>query len=301
MKPGMKRFLGGAGRFAARLLLLLALFLGTWRTFIQPWAWQWGSGDAERNSALPGDESYAGSRYRPTYAIAIRAAPERAWAWLVQIGQDRAGFYSYSFLERLAGARIHNQIEIRPEWQVRKAGETVPLTQPEYMGGKNRALTQLKVLRVERARALVLSGWGSFVLLPREEGRACLFLIRSYYFDSPGTRFLNSLFFDPVHFLMQRRMMRSIRDLAERPDGAVLPRIPSPGDWTWFFSHLLAGMLLLAAANRRGFVSSAGSAFLTVLLTFSFFRLPPSPVPGLITLLASALWLRFVIRRRGKT
>jgi hypothetical protein len=39
-------------------------------------------------------------------AVTIDAPVEDVWPWLAQIGQDRAGFYSYEWLENLAGCRM---------------------------------------------------------------------------------------------------------------------------------------------------------------------------------------------------
>ena len=70
-----------------------------------------------------------------TRAVSIDAPPEKVWPWLVQIGQDRAGFYSYTWLENLTLADIHNTFEIRPEWQGRKAKDIVRSVKPGYMFG----------------------------------------------------------------------------------------------------------------------------------------------------------------------
>ena len=43
-----------------------------------------------------------------THAITITAPASSVWPWILQIGQDRAGYYSYSWLENLFGAEIHN-------------------------------------------------------------------------------------------------------------------------------------------------------------------------------------------------
>jgi hypothetical protein len=51
-----------------------------------------------------------------TRAITIRAPASAVWRWVVQIGQDRAGFYSNTWLENLTGADIHNADAIHPEW-----------------------------------------------------------------------------------------------------------------------------------------------------------------------------------------
>ena len=60
-----------------------------------------------------------------THAVTVNATPEKIWPWLVQMGQDKAGFYSYEVLERLAGFGIYNTYRIVPEWQDLKNGDFV--------------------------------------------------------------------------------------------------------------------------------------------------------------------------------
>jgi hypothetical protein len=95
----------------------------------RPWLTRWGATDDEIARDLPGDELVDARGPRTTRAITIDAPPETVWAWLAQIGEDRAGFYSYSWLERLAGCRMHNAWSVHEEWQHREAGETVWLAQ----------------------------------------------------------------------------------------------------------------------------------------------------------------------------
>jgi hypothetical protein len=70
---------------------------------------------AERQMALPGDDLNPPGAGLTTQAITIHEPPEVVWQWLVQVGQDRAGFYTYTWLENLLGSDIHNTDEIRPE------------------------------------------------------------------------------------------------------------------------------------------------------------------------------------------
>jgi len=79
-------------------------------------------------------------------AVQIAAPAHVVWPWIAQIGQDRGGFYSYTWLENLAGCRMHNADRIHPEWQQRAAGETVLL----------HPASGLKVMRFEPGSALVL-------------------------------------------------------------------------------------------------------------------------------------------------
>ncbi len=54
--------------------------------------------------------------------ITIEAPPEKIWPYVRQVGQDRAGWYSFDWLERLFTFHIHNHYDIHPEWQTLEPG-----------------------------------------------------------------------------------------------------------------------------------------------------------------------------------
>lgn len=60
--------------------------------FARPWHLRWGATDQEFDEPLPGDDLIAGADLIATRAITIRAAPDRVWPWLAQLGQGRGGF-----------------------------------------------------------------------------------------------------------------------------------------------------------------------------------------------------------------
>lgn len=73
----------------------------------------------EKKLVLHGDDWIKpGEKYlRYDSAITINAAPEKIWPYIRQVGQDRAGWYSFDWLERLCTFDIHNHYDIHPEWQ----------------------------------------------------------------------------------------------------------------------------------------------------------------------------------------
>jgi hypothetical protein len=96
-----------------------------WRKVFAPWQRAWGATDEELAMALPGDELTAPPVEQTTRAITIAAPPEQVWPWLVQMGADRGGFYSYAWLENLFGLGIHNADGIVDEWQRLAVGDWV--------------------------------------------------------------------------------------------------------------------------------------------------------------------------------
>ena len=194
---------------------LLALVTVT--TFGYAWHRTWGSTRAELLMPLPGDPAVRTPALEIQHAVTIAAPPSEVWAWLVQLGQDRAGFYSYDWLERAFGADVHNVREIRPQWQQRQIGDFVPATQRRYLGGLFGDELGWRVKQLEPERALVLENWGAFVLRPTDDGQT-RFIIRSTI-SHPRiplwASVVNFMAFELPHFIMERRMMLTIKRLSE--------------------------------------------------------------------------------------
>jgi hypothetical protein len=169
---------------------------------------------------MVGDPPLGRSHYRIDHAVTIDAPVETVWPWLAQIGQDRAGFYSYDWLERLIGARIYNSDVIVPEWQQREVGDLVRGAQPDYLGGVLGDDIGWRIRELHPGRALVLENWGAFVLEP-VGSNATRFHIRSRGQGIPSLSGiaitpLGLLAFEPAHFIMEREMMLGIKRRAER-------------------------------------------------------------------------------------
>lgn len=171
---------------------------------VRPRMLRWGASKRETVASLPGDEVVPHPGAESTRAVTIDAPPRDVWPWLAQIGQDRGGFYSYEWLENLAGCQMRNADRIHPEWQLRTRGEVVKL---HPAGG-------LKLLRFERNRALILENWGAFVLQSLDGGRTRL-LARGL--TPRGAAAVGyGLLLEIPHFVMERRMLLGIKERAEK-------------------------------------------------------------------------------------
>jgi hypothetical protein len=90
----------GSGRtLGAALSAALLLYVAAGR----PWLRTWGTSDRERTEPLAGDELVP-ARWQTTRAVAIHAPAAQVWPWLIQLGYERGGWYSYDWLERHVGA-----------------------------------------------------------------------------------------------------------------------------------------------------------------------------------------------------
>jgi hypothetical protein len=185
---------------------------------VRPWLVRWGATDDEVARELPGDELVDGDGPRTTRAVTVDAPPSAVWPWLAQIGEDRGGFYSYAWLERLAGCHMHNASTARAEWQHHGPGETIWLARRYGEVGRQ------VVARIEPERVLAMvspadydridtgrraSGAWTFVLEPAPANRTRLIARGSG--GAVGTPL-----FDVAHFVMEQKMLRGIKERAER-------------------------------------------------------------------------------------
>ena len=88
---------------------------------------RWGLTQAEADRPYPSDGYVLQPRGGFTHGIHIAAPAEAVWPWVVQIGQDKGGFYSYELLENLVGCQMVNADRIVPEWQELHVGDTFNL------------------------------------------------------------------------------------------------------------------------------------------------------------------------------
>jgi hypothetical protein len=169
---------------------------------VRPVLRRWGAVPAERNRRLPGDPA-ATPLFRATRAVTVHAPAEEVWRWLVQIGQDRGGFYTYDWLENLAGCRLRSAEEIREEWQHRVAGDTLTM----FPG----LATTLK--QVEPPYALVIENWAAYVVDPIDDS-SCRLMARSNI-ERNGSAVFYLLLVELPHAIMERRMLIGIKQRAE--------------------------------------------------------------------------------------
>jgi hypothetical protein len=176
---------------------------------IRPWLRNWGATAEEARQPLPGDELVPDPAIDLTWAVTIDAPVQEVWPWLAQVGQDRGGFYSHTWLENLAGCRMRNAERIHPEWQQREIGEKMPL-HPSY---------GLDVACFEPNHALVLNGWGSFVLEPIDAGHTRLISRSRVPSGWPAVSY--AMLLEIPHFVMQRKMLLTIKQRAEQTSRSV--------------------------------------------------------------------------------
>jgi hypothetical protein len=188
-----------------------------YRSHVKPWMYTCGATADEVAAMLPGDELVEPGLARTTRAITIGTPVECVWPWLAQLGEDRGGFYSYSLLERAAGADVHNAWTIHPEWQEVHVGDVVSLARRYGDFGRQ------VVAAVAPKSHLVLVSKPDYERIRRGERATGSWAFHLHPVDV-GSRLVvrgsggavGHASFDVPHYIMESKMLRGIRSRAER-------------------------------------------------------------------------------------
>ena len=200
----------GPGRGSALAFTLATLAVAVYRGLIRPWHLRWGATDEEVERVMPGDDLLprAGSTTR---AITIAAPPEDIWPWLVQLGYGRAGWYSYDWIDN----------DFRPS-----ADRILPDHQHLAVGDRILMMPGMGfvVRSIDETRSIVSmleddsTSW-CLALYPREDGTTRLVSRWRPAFEPSLATSLMLLLVEPGTFVMEQKMLRTIRDRVEvRPD-----------------------------------------------------------------------------------
>jgi hypothetical protein len=176
------------------------------------WHMRWGATDEEVRGPMPGDDAVPAASFNATRAITIEAPPEQIWPWIVQIGYRRAGFYTYDLLDN---AGFESAGRVLDEFQQPRLGDWMP------MAGKVNETTAFKVKAFETNEWLLWEKPGStwaWRLLPLTPVRTRLItrLKQRYAWETPAMAVFTLLLLEFGDFPMMRRVLRGIKDRAER-------------------------------------------------------------------------------------
>jgi hypothetical protein len=177
----------------------------------------WGATNEEAASRLSGDELLEDADGVSTRAITIEAPAASVWPWLAQMGPSpRGGAYTYDWIENLLGLDMHSVESVLPEFQDPQVGDTINL-------GAN----EMRLARVEPEHMLAWrsndGGWVWAFVLEDANGATRLISRNRFRLPTLAAR-IGMLPMEPASLLMERRMLRGIKDRAERlsiaaPDG----------------------------------------------------------------------------------
>jgi proline iminopeptidase len=214
---------------ARKALLATGLALvGGYAVAVRPRLVRWGATDEELRRTFPGGDLIPGGRRGATMAVTIDGPPSEVWPWLVQMGVDRAGWYSWDRLDnfgRRSAERIH------PEWQAIAVGDHLTAMPDGSEWWEVAALEPERFLCLRmsldlrgrpfdptgpRPRYSTDSTW-AFLLDELPGGRSRL-VVSGYWSLQP--RWLQPLasvaVLEPSHWIMQMRQFRNLRRHVEQ-------------------------------------------------------------------------------------
>ncbi|HEX3622582.1 MAG TPA: hypothetical protein VHT97_09720 [Acidimicrobiales bacterium] len=206
-------------------LLVPAAAAAAYTFVLRPRFLHWGATEAEVDQPLPGDELVGAPRYTTTRGVHVVAGAGRVWPWLVQMGQGRGGLYSYDWLENLVGVKMHSGNVVAPEHQQLAVGDAiwlVPRDAPVPLRLKVAVLDpgHALVLQTPREPDEVIEGFAvatwAFVLTPSPGGGTRLLVRwRADYKPTVVSTLASHYLLEPVHFVMERKMLLGIKARAE--------------------------------------------------------------------------------------
>ncbi len=196
-----------------KLVALLTLAAVYWFP-VRRWFSRWDTTAEELARAMPGDALIPNPTEMSMQAVTVNAPPEDIWPWLVQIGYQRGGLYSYDRLDRLFGFLDRpSATRILPEFQQLAVGDKIP------WGSTG---TELTVGVLEPLRALALSyRAGGFVwvwqfgLYPVDDQRTRFVTRGTERVPNTAVWWLGMRIMEPASFIMTRRFLLGVKERAE--------------------------------------------------------------------------------------
>jgi hypothetical protein len=204
----------GAGGAAIMLAAMLTPFLRSARS-------HWGLDEADAARGYPGDDIVPEPRWMWTHGIEIDAPADEVWPWIAQIGANHAGFYSYQWLENLAGCNVHNAETIHSDWENHLGGALLlhPKAPPLAIEGlvKGQWFVAHGKPDPKSRERWVEASW-LFLVEPLATKRSRLISrYRVAMSDDVATQLqFGSATMEPVGFAMDRRMLLGVKDRVER-------------------------------------------------------------------------------------
>ena len=203
----MKKFL-----LILAIIIVLILLVVLLAVILTPWMDKWRTTAEERAMRLPGDDLFENPARVANRAVTIKASPDKIYPWILQIGADKSGMYSYTWLENLVGCKMAKVEELKPEWQILTEGDLMHMcagdfAPPPYIVA--RVLPNEAVIFGHKTGEKWEETW-QFVLLPQTDGTIRLVTRTSTNMTGGAWEVIR-----PISFVMERKMLLTIKDLAE--------------------------------------------------------------------------------------
>ncbi len=150
---------------------------------------------------VPGDDQIEGPYWFLDDSIVINCKKSEVWPWLIQMGNGRAGWYSYDWLDNL-GKKSFEYID--PALQNIEKGLKIPL----FTFGDFEENHFLTLIASETANT-------TYLLIDHIDGdqEGCVLLNR---LRVKGPRWLLSMTLGPAHLIMQKKQFKELKKRCEK-------------------------------------------------------------------------------------
>ena len=211
-----------------RLLTFLGISVGIYAIVVRPRLLSWGATDEEVHESFPGEDLIPNGQRGGTMAVTINAPPSSVWPWLVQMGCDRAGWYSW---DQLDNGGVPSAEHIHPDWQDLAVGDHLLSTPSGNVWFEVASIEPEQFLALRASINLrtgrpfdtalgrpdfYLDGVWSFQLKPLPGERTRL-VVSGYASARPKLlqKIADFFFLEPAHWIMQTRQFTNLKRRTE--------------------------------------------------------------------------------------
>lgn len=270
------------------ILMIIALAVISYLLVIRPWHVRWGATDHEVAQAMPGDEVVADASFSFTRAVTIKASAEEIWPWIVQLGDQRAGFYAYDWFDNRG---VRSAEKIMPELQSLEVGDAIPISSVVIYRVWSMADNQYVVWVSDDDPP---SGAWTWALYAKdgEQTRLVTRLRGKMEWNSPKIAF--ALLLDAGDFVFMRKSMSGIK---QRAEGMIIDSYAADVTegvlWGMSLVEFIAAIVLIFRRRKWWvpWLSAFGAA--SVFLTIFYLRPPIWMMIGLVSVVMGGLILSY--------
>jgi hypothetical protein len=271
------------------IALVIGFQIAVYAVFLRSKILAWGASRDEAAMPLIGDD--LAPNISSTRAISIHAPISEVWKWVIQLGADRGGFFSYSLLEKALGYEMREGEPV-PEFQEMEVGRIVSGSIDE---SKSLIKYNFRVVVVEPGKSFVLENWGAFVLKENNSKQTRL-IVRTHGRQLPDLKSrIEDFIFMPLHYIMERRMLMGMK---ARVEGV---RLSATSDNLWLLGVLLSGIgIALVIFSGHGIQNIFLSVLYGVAWLWTLLILEPQPKYSMALLLIEVVTIILNAALAGK-
>lgn len=206
-------------KISKAILLTMACAVTFYIVFLRFFFMHWGATIHETERSYPGDSIVPQPNYVNILAVTVHKPASDVWPWVAQMGVNKGGFYSYTWLENIFGCNLRNADRIHLEWQDAATGDYEPVCR----SAEKSKMPGWTIWNVTPNKALVYksaadSSWSMGFYIDSVDANTCRLLTRMRY-HSPRNFWeyiTDKIWLEWAHCIMQKGSINGIRRRAER-------------------------------------------------------------------------------------